>query len=232
MEVSQGALARMLCYCFLCGGLLGAFYDVLRLTRVPLGGLRLPLSAERLAAHLVVPKRLCPYDSRVLRSSRKEQSKRARVVPFVVTLVEDVLFFLVGAVVLVLVLYVTNDGQFRLSAVAVLVLGFVCYLVTIGRPIRFGLLIAGVVIKAAMVWLVCLVTYPLLTAIRWLGIWTAPLRGRVHCFLRCRVCRLRERIRARKQARLMCAARRRESALRLPDGRHHFSTGKGRTVEK
>lgn len=224
MEVSQSALARMLCCCFLCGLVLGLFYDLLRLTRMPLGS-GLPPRAERLAMRLSIPRRLRPFAPR---PSQRGNEKRSRVAVFVVSLIEDVFFCLVAAVVLVLVLYATNDGQLRLGAVAMLLLGFVGYLITLGRPMRFCLSVLAVVARAMVVWLFCLVAYPFAALIRLLGAWTAPLRVRLCCFVRCRVRHLREKMKARKQARLMRAAHTKEPALhssRPPNGRHHFASG-------
>ena len=172
MEVSQRALALLLCRAFLCGVALGAFYDVLRITRLWMGE-GLPPAARALEGRLALPEKLRFFHMpRVFR-------RPGGVAGGILIFFEDVLFCLVCAVVLILELYVCNDGQFRLSALACMLVGVFAYLISLGRGV---LLVSGTltaILRAAVQWTVALVCFPFCHMFRWVGRLTAPMRRRV-----------------------------------------------------
>ena len=172
MEVSQRALAFLLCRAFLCGVALGAFYDVLRITRLWMGE-GLPPAARALEGRLALPENLRFFHMpRVFR-------RPGGVAGGILIFFEDVLFCLVCAVVLILELYVCNDGQFRLSALACMLIGVFAYLISLGRGV---LLVSGTltaILRAAVQWTVALVCFPFCHMFRWVGRLTAPMRRRV-----------------------------------------------------
>ena len=110
MEISQSLLGLMYVWAVVAGAVLGASYDVLRLSRVMLG---LP------------GKLLCV-------------GRWRRVGRHALLFVQDVLFGLIGGLVLVLLLYYTNDGQFRGLAVVGMLSGFFVYYYTLGGLVRLG----------------------------------------------------------------------------------------------
>ena len=96
---------KLLLYSFLGGAVLGAFFDLLRISRV---FLRSP-----------------PYKSAVRFISD--------AVLFTVTLIEDILFFVVSAVCIILFCFKTNFGEWRGCMLVFAVLGFLIYINTVGR---------------------------------------------------------------------------------------------------
>ena len=109
MAISQALLGRMLIGALLTGAVWGAWYDVLRLFRVIVG----------------------------LEGDCRRAGRKKRLCHSVVLFVQDVLFGVIGGVSLVLLLYYTNDGQFRGLAVIGMLLGACVYHQTIGRGVRF-----------------------------------------------------------------------------------------------
>jgi len=105
LAVEMSLQVKLLLYSLLVGAFLGAFFDLLRITR---SFLRTP-----------------PY-KRALRILND-------AVLFVVSLIEDILFFAVSALTLVIFCFKTNNGQWRGFMLIALALGFFAYLFTVGR---------------------------------------------------------------------------------------------------
>ena len=108
MEISQSLLGLMYVWAMLSGVAWGVSYDVLRLSRVVLG-----------------------LSGRMPRGARWKRTCRQAVL-----FSQDVLFGLIGGVTLILLLYYTNNGQFRGLAVIGMISGFFVYHHTLGRLIR------------------------------------------------------------------------------------------------
>lgn len=100
------------------------------------------------------------YDA--FRLSRKALGFGAceRVWQKAVLFAEDVLFGLVGGVILILLLYYTNNGQFRGLALVGLLSGFFVYEHTVGRLVRLCLDWLIAVIKRVVRWAVRFVCLP------------------------------------------------------------------------
>ena len=109
MDVSQALLGRMLMGALLTGAAWGVSYDLLRLFRVIVG----------------------------LEKDDRRAGRKKRLCRSVMLFVQDVLFGIIGGVALVLLLYYTNDGQFRGLAVIGMLLGAYVYAHTVGRGVRF-----------------------------------------------------------------------------------------------
>ena len=109
MEVSQTLLGWMCVWALAVGAVWGVIYDLLRLPRVALGMTGEPPCGRRW--------------SRLWRST--------------LLFCEDVLFGVIGGVLLILLLYYTNDGQLRGLAVLSMLVGFFVYEHTVGRLVRF-----------------------------------------------------------------------------------------------
>ena len=228
MEVSQNALAWMLCCSLLCGLALGLCYDAFRLTRMFIG-IELPPSALLLRQRLSLPQRLHLLPSRSVRSA--EQGKHKTALRYTILLIEDILFGLLCAVTLAVLLYQTNDGQFRLSAVVVLLCGIGVYLLTVGRLTRLFSGMIVVAMRAAVVWCVAIIAFPIACLVRLLARWTAPLRSRLKESARKRWRAEQQKIQQRKQARLARRTNKERSdapTVRPPNGRHYFASGRNK----
>ena len=132
MEVSQENLAWLWAGSLLCGFVLAALEDLLlRCTRA----LVLPINAHNLSIHclqiyrLIMPKDACEGKQRSLRPCRRF----FRVMRAVARFSYDVFFTIAFAVVFILLLYLMNDGRFRLSAAFIMAIGMVIYRLSLGR---------------------------------------------------------------------------------------------------
>lgn len=184
MEVSQTALAWMLACSALCGACFGFVYDVLRWIR-PWSPRVTSVSAQTLAHRLSLPPRL-----RWRRESRQARPRRPRLAQallYGVLMLEDILYCLACAVALTLILYATNDGQMRLSAIALFGVGWAVYTVTLGLIVRRVSCYLFVLLRATAVWCVALTFAPVRLLARLVWRWTAPLRRYIIAiFARCR----------------------------------------------
>lgn len=124
MEISQTLLGFMFVCAVITGAFLGVIYDVIRITRI-IVGIRY---TRKDTTHSVGECDVMPHDALTVRILRA-----------VLVFIEDVIFCLVCGVCVVLLLYYTNDGQFRGIAVLGVAAGFFVYYVTVGRVvIRFS----------------------------------------------------------------------------------------------
>ena len=225
MEVSQNALAWMLCCSLMCGMALGFCYDVFRLTRMSMGA-DLPQAAILLQQRLLLPERLRLFSTQsVSRRPRKDR----KALKYIVLLVEDVIFCLICGVTIALLLYQTNDGQFRLSAVVVMLGGLAIYLLTIGRLIRIFSGVIVVIIRSALIWILAIVAYPISVLIRLLMRLTAPLRQRLKHLAFGALHTLKQKLQRRKQARLSRRTYKEQLETPMPrpsNGRYYFAAGR------
>lgn len=218
----------MLCCSFMCGLCLGLCYDVFRLARMWIGE-ELPPSLYLLRDRLALPSRL-----RFVPIKRYSQRSVGRIstVKYIILLIEDIMFCLLCAVTLILLLYQTNDGRFRLSAMAMLFGGITVYLATVGRLIHLFSGVIIVVLRAVIVWTLAVLAYPIAALIRWLGKLSAPLRYRMRDWVSKHLCILKEKFESRKQARIARRAHKKNpdesSTSRPPNGRYYFASGKQR----
>lgn len=108
MTVDPIALARMFVASLLCGVLLELFWECLG------------------------------FIGYVVRYRKKGSAKPAKENPlgYVIIFIKDILFFTVAGVIVAVLIYWTNDGQFRFLALAGLLIGFfLCYR-TLGSLLR------------------------------------------------------------------------------------------------
>lgn len=128
MEVSQLALARMLLLALAIGSALGFLNDGFRTTRLWLGA-QLPPAADRLTDRLALP----AVFVKVMPFLKHTPRRPGRVARACLMFAEDIVLCLAGGVALILLLYATNQGQFRLSALAAMGAGIALYRFTISR---------------------------------------------------------------------------------------------------
>jgi len=171
-------LAFMLGCSLICGFLLGVLYDLMQclcrghsLSAVPW--------VKRWIGRIPMP------HGKGRRLTDPQKTGKAKAICEVVSLVfSDVGFCLLFAVVMIVLLYYTNDGQFRLSAVAASLIGFGLYRCTARRLLGPLLLLIRAVLWAVVCWTVVIVTYPVRRVSLWLWSLIAPLARRI--ILMCR----------------------------------------------
>lgn len=228
MEVSQNALAWMLCCSLLCGLALGLCYDAFRLTRMFIG-VELPPTALLLRRRLALPQCLRLFSIKSELSAKP--LRRTQIARYIILLIEDIVFGLLCAVTLALLLYQANDGQFRLSAVVALLCGIGVYLLTVGRLTRLFSGVIVVVLRAAVAWIVAVMAYPVVCLVRLLARWTAPIRRRLKAWILKNRRALKEKLQRRKQARLARRINKEHPDVptsRPPNGRHYYASGRNR----
>ena len=123
MRLSQSAIFALYAASFLLGIALGLLYDGLRITRIFLGE---SYSAE---AALFWEREL-PWIGKV-RKKRRKGALRALV------FAEDFLFCLVAGVLQILLFYQLQNGNVRIPAILLALIGFFAYRATVGRPIMW-----------------------------------------------------------------------------------------------
>jgi hypothetical protein len=128
IRIDPDRLMAMLLWGLVCGAALGVLWDVFRLTRVMLG-VTYPLK------HVPVPdkERNLPLLGRPLPSRTGKDPVWKRWMRPIVIFCEDVLFGVTCGTVMSLLIYVTNDGIFRVMAPVGMLVGFLVYYVTVGR---------------------------------------------------------------------------------------------------
>ncbi|MBR2927307.1 MAG: spore cortex biosynthesis protein YabQ [Clostridia bacterium] len=177
MNTSQSALALLFLYAFLLGAGLGAFYDVLRITRVFFGVQYSPRLAQRLQ-RIRLP--LLPK-----RSLRRERRFLGVVVFF-----QDLAYCIFAGICLVLLFYGANHGKIRPSVLLCVGVGFLLYRATLGRLVMLFSQGIAFAIETAVRYAVFFLLYP----VRQLWKVTKQEAKRLWCML---VLRSQKRRRAR-----------------------------------
>lgn len=222
MEVSQLSLARMLFACLLSGIALAIIYDLVRLTHLFLD-CNVPSCVKKIKEKAAVPQALHPLAFR-----HSERSERVnRIFAAVIIALEDILFAILASVVLILTVYLTADGQFRLITLLVQVAGFFIYIQTAGRLTLPVYGTAVMIVRAGILWLLALVSYLPIRLMLWLHTLLTPLYQRIRGAVRQWLTRVKGILRKRKhqpQSDNHCERKPRP----VPDGKHVFCFGKSR----
>ena len=178
IRIDPDRLMGMLLWGILCGAALGVLWDIFRLTRVMLG---VPYPSRGAKSMYERP---LPFLKRPLGLRSEGRSRIRAGVRIAVIFLEDVVFGVVGAAVMILLVYVTNDGVFRVMAPAGMLIGFCLYYVTVGRLVLSLSQMIVFCLRAGMLYLVTLLLLPPRLAVRlWkrtVGAWIARV------LLRCR----------------------------------------------
>jgi len=221
----------MLICALFCGIALGGVYDILRITRYLINGAdsndispRVRALRERfsLPPALQLPKK----------KNKRPSNKRKTMISAIVLFIQDLLFCLLFALAASLLLYQTNDGQLRLSAIVVMLLGFILYLVTVGRWSKRFWTLLTILVQMAFCWIGALLIYPLRLLWRWLKKPFGWMIGRVRGINN----RFKQRFELKKQARIQRKqakekdnseefAAKRKLAGQSPDGKRIFVSG-------
>jgi hypothetical protein len=128
IRIEPDRLMGMLLWGIVCGAALGLLWDVFRLTRVMLG-VNYPTRRTRIPDE----KRPLPLLGRPAPSRTGADTARRRWLCSTVIFCEDILFGVICGVVMTLLVYITNDGTFRIMAPAGMLCGFIAYYLTVGR---------------------------------------------------------------------------------------------------
>jgi hypothetical protein len=232
MEVSQSALAYMLLWAFLGGLALGCVYDILRVLRLTdtTESPRVALICGKLA----LPQVLRPHIYVKIKQPSVRIKRLARGIRL---FFEDVLFCVLFAVTAILLLYYTNDGQLRLSAIACMLIGLGVYFATLGRITKPLFMLLFVLLCAVLCWTTALLIYPL--RVLWRGL-ERPRRWLIH-----RYCGMISRIRSRIEQRRVIKAQRKNNVAdstslkqtrrlwaQQPDGKRVFVAGGKRHISE
>jgi hypothetical protein len=162
----------MLSCSLICGFLLGVLYDLVQCLCRGRGMKAAPWGGR------CIEKIPMPRGGRHHLSDRSKAGKVKAICGTVSLVFSDVGFCLFFAVVMIVLLYYTNDGQFRSSAVAASLIGFGMYRYTLRRLLRPLLLLLRAVLWAVVCWTVVIVTYPVRRVSLWLWSLVAPLAKR------------------------------------------------------
>lgn len=152
MEQNPSLLFRLLLASFLFGVVLGGFYDLLRISRVLLGINRYTDAASAPA--------FCP---RFCKPSREKKLRPAgRVLQNGILVVQDVLFCLVAGMLIAILLFSQNNGEFRWFVPVGLAIGFASYYFTVGKLVITASEYIVFALKTAFLYLIYYVTLPLI----------------------------------------------------------------------
>ena len=146
-------MARLWLYAFFLGAELGAVYDILSMLRVFFGASFSPLTENFLQAHshplLRVKKRGC----------------RNPLFLKIFLFWEDLLFCLFSVASIILLFYQFNNGKIRIPVLFCLLIGFLCYRMTLGRLLRPVFEIIALILKNILYYILYFVSLPFKKAI-------------------------------------------------------------------
>lgn len=148
MNVSQADLGWLYLCSLLAGVILGAFYDVLRITRVFLG-VHYSRRTARALRGVSLP----------LLKAQKDRGENKML--GIVVFVEDFFFCLFAAVALILLFYEMTNGKFRIFAILICMMGFLLYRGTLGRLVMLCSEVIAFVIETAVRYLAFFILFPL-----------------------------------------------------------------------
>ena len=165
MEVNTALLFHLLLLSLASGAAMGLLYDVLRIQRVLLGMNRYTAAARS--------PQFCPKFC-----SKKEKRKELsvwRVAKQAILIVQDLFFCLSVGVVVTVLLFYRNHGEFRGFVLVGALFGFLAYYFTVGKLVVFVSEYVVFAMKTAILYAVYYVTLPVITAARFL--WRVWVKG-------------------------------------------------------
>ena len=235
MTVSQVALAVMLLSCFLGGVAISPVYDVLLIPRTLLCGTWLPwitLLRGRLSLPLALkPWRKLQHPENMRQTKPKRSGKWHLVMSYALTAVADFGFCLIAAVSLILILYLTNDGAFRLSALTFMLFGLLLGRMTLARWMVLAAQLLYTVLRAGIAWITAMLVYLPLTLCVCVWLRSAPLRRRALVWF-CQKKQERKARREAKKAANVLQDEKQPGAMRpQPDGRRVFCAGRAHEIK-
>ena len=210
----------MLVCSLLCGTMLGIAYDLMRcFAGSDIGPI--PPWLRKWKSIVCLPQR-------ERSAARRGQGKAGTIVKAVARFTFDVCFCLFWAVALAVLLYCTNDGQRRWSAVVVSLVGFGVYRCTIGRIVRPILQAVRLTLVGLLGRTLAILIYPIRRLFGWLQALIRPLllatlrlcrRGAACALARAHI--LRQRLKGHRQEQKF------EPTISLADRIRQDGMGKG-----
>ena len=123
MEISPLKLAELLLFSFLFGGVVGAFNDILRISRVLLGANHPSLG-------------ICEFLKKSITFNQNNAFKISKEILFnVLIFIQDFLLLIFFTLGVILLNYYYNDGKIRFFSVLAMLLGFLIYYFTLGKMV-------------------------------------------------------------------------------------------------
>lgn len=202
--------------CLLAGMLLSFFHLVFCLPATLITGQLHPLAsgfAERIARPA----------SLVYVSRKNRLHSTGKGISLALLVFSDILTVLLGAIMLLLILYVTNNGAFRMSAPILLFCGYFLSQITLTKFFALIIQLLFVFCKAAFVWILALAAFPFYRIARYLWRKSMPMRRRCNRYFEERKLARAQRASKKKQLRAKIA----EPIVKKPqhDGRHVYCVG-------
>lgn len=103
----------MILYSAAIGALLGVIYDIFRIIRIAV-----------------------QISERDNANGNAKSAKMRETFSFIIIFIEDILFFIIAAIITILFIFMVNNGQVRLFAITGEILGFTVYYFTVGRVVK------------------------------------------------------------------------------------------------
>ena len=158
MEISPTSLLRLLLASLVFGAIMGVLYDCIRIQRVLLGISRY---TEAASAPIFCPK--------VWKNPKRRTPSRVCVIAKCGCLVfQDVAFCLTGSVLLSVLLFYQNNGEFRGFVLIGAAFGFLAYYFTVGKLVIRVSEYVVFAIKTALLYVVYYTMLPFIAAGRFL----------------------------------------------------------------
>lgn len=158
MEIYPELLFRLLLASLLFGAGIGVLYDLIRIQRVMLGMSRYTAAAS---APVFCPKFAIP-------KIRKAPRKISRVLKHALLIAQDLFFCVTVGILLSVLLFYRNNGEFRGFVLVGVLLGFAVYYFTVGRLVIHASEYVVFALKTAVLYAVYYVSFPFIAAGRFL----------------------------------------------------------------
>lgn len=234
MEISQGDLARLLVGALICGfalaGISDLFFRTVRLVLIPIDASNLEPRLLHMYQAIMPSSR--KWQGKILRQRSLRHKRFWHICGAIARFAYDFLFSIIFAVVLILLLYLLNDGRFRISTVVAMFVGIALYRVTLCRIIGKIESVIAILLQSVLAWLYQVISFPVRCFWRW--------TTRPRLWLKCRIRIFRRRITLLgvKWKQRTCKRKNKpdEDVLpgcetlphRKPDGKYNFVAGGGR----
>jgi ABC-type multidrug transport system fused ATPase/permease subunit len=171
--LDMGLQWRLLAYSLLVGVGLGVFYDVMRLSRLFLS---LPASPTSPKYYRIISRfKLFRKSGQVAAEISDEPDNLSFKVNdfaiWIVALVEDIVFFIISALVMTVFIFHANNGSVRGFALFGALVGFIVYLFTIGRLTLFSGELVVFLIRELLAWIYIILLLPLASALKRFASW-------------------------------------------------------------
>jgi hypothetical protein len=200
MEVSMQSQAIFLAFATLIGIALGLLYDALRISRIFMGVKYAHKTVEKLDL-LNLPL--------IGRAADKKSSKGMKIfknsVVDTVVFIEDIVFFIICAAVLVVCIFAASYGEARSFAFAGCAAGFFAYFFTLGRLVMFLSEYVVFGIRTFIRYFIFFTINPILWLYKRIKYIIIRETKKLAAFISRKISSARENIRAKKAKRILCA---------------------------